>query len=159
MAVMDATGIGILAVMLSILFPIFLFLWGRWQKSKLTKAKQWPRTEATIQTGAIEVVAPTLGSVIRLPVFAFSYQVGGEYYSGRFALMPYTVQYDDSLVNRMIGRKLLICYDSAHPDRCLIPDDMIDGYKVKQKMGPHLLDYYPSDTGNGSLTRTGLNDE
>ena len=159
MAVMDATGIGILAVMLSIPFPIFLFLWGRWQKSKLTKAKQWPRTEATIQTGAIEVVAPTLGSVIRLPVFAFSYQVGGEYYSGRFALMPYTVQYDDSLVNRMIGRKLLICYDSAHPDRCLIPDDMIDGYKVEQKMGPHLLDYYPSDTGGGSLTRTGLNDE
>lgn len=159
MAVMDATGMGILAVMLSIPFPIFLFLWGRWQKSKLTKAKQWPKTEATIQTGAIEVVAPTLGSVIRLPVFAFSYQVGGEYYSGRFALMPYTVQYDDSLVNRMIGRKLLICYDSAHPDRCLIPDDMIDGYKVKQKMGPHLLDYYPSDTRNGSLTRPGLNDE
>lgn len=159
MAVMDATGMGILAVMLSIPFPIFLFLWGRWQKSKLTKAKQWPRTEATIQTGAIEVVAPHLGSAMRLPVFAFSCQVGGEYYSGRFALMPYTVQYDDSLVNRMIGRKLLICYDSAHPDRCLIPDDMIDGYKVEQKMGPHLLDYYPSDTGGGSLTRTGLNDE
>ena len=173
MAVMDATGMGILAVMLSIPFPIFLFLWGRWQKSKLTKAKQWPKTEATIQTGAIEVVAPDLGSAMRLPVFAFSYQVGGEYYSGRFALMPYTgeyysgrfalmpytVQYDDSLVNRMIGRKLLICYDSAHPERCLIPDDMIDGYKVKQKMGPHLLDYYPSDTRNGSLTRPGLNDE
>jgi len=99
MAVMDATGIGILAVMLSISFPIFLFLWGRWQKSKLTKAKQWPRTEATIQTGAIEVVAPDLGSAMRLPVFAFSYQVGGEYYSGRFALMPYTVQ-----IRRLAGQ-------------------------------------------------------
>jgi hypothetical protein len=33
---------------------------------------------------------------------------------------------------------------------------MIDGYKVEQKMGAHLVGYHPSDTGDGNLTTTGL---
>jgi len=43
-------------------------------------------TVATIQTGALEVVTSTRFNAVRLPAFAFSYQVRGEYYSGRFAL-------------------------------------------------------------------------
>jgi len=52
----------------------------------------------------------------------------------------------------MIGRKLIVCYDLAHPDRWLIPDEVIDGYKIEQKMGPHLVGYYPNDTGNDIVT-------
>ena len=151
---MDAIGIGILLMVLSI--PTLLLVWWRWRLAKIEKAKQWPTTEATIQTGALEVVASTEFNAIKLPAFAFSYQVRGEYYSGRFALMPYTVEYDESLINRMIGRKLVVCYDPAHPERWLIPDKMIDGYRVEQKMGPHLLDFYPRDKGDGSLT--GINE-
>jgi hypothetical protein len=142
---MDATGIGILVAVLSI--PILLLFWWRWQLAKVERAKQWPTTEATIQAGALEVVASTRFNEVRLPAFAFSYQVRGEYYSGRFALMPYTRSDDKSLIDRMIGRKLVVCYDPVHPDRWLIPDEMIDGYKVEQKMGPHLVGYYPRDTG------------
>ena len=145
----------ILAMVLSI--PMLLLVWWRWQLGKVAKAKQWPKTEATIQTGAIEVVASNRFNQVRLPAFAFSYQVRGGYYSGRFALMPYTVEYDESLIDRMIGRKLVLCYDPAHPDRWLIPDEMIDGYKVEQKMGPHLVGYYPSGTGPDNVT-TGLNE-
>jgi hypothetical protein len=58
----------------------------------------------------------------------------------------------------MVGRKLVVCYHPAHPDRWLIPNEMIDGYKVEQKMGAHLLQLYPSDAGDGSLTTTGINE-
>lgn len=151
---MDATGIGILLMVLSI--PALLLVWWRWRLAKVEKAKQWPTTEATIQTGALEVVASTEFNTIRLPAFAFSYRVQGEYYSGRFALMPYAVEYDESLINRMIGRKLVVRYDPAQPEQWLIPDKMMDGYRVEQKMGPHLLDLYPRDKGDGSPT--GLNE-
>jgi len=63
----------------------------------------------------------------------------------------------NQLIDRMIGRKLVLCYDPARPDRWLIPDEMIDGYKVEQKMGPHLVGYYPSETGHDNVT-TGLNE-
>src|SRR5947207_4975457 len=84
--VMGATGIGILAMLFSV--PAVLLVWWRWQVGTVRKAKRWPKTEATIQNviGAIEVVAQTKFNTLRLPVFAFSYQVQGEYYSGRFAL-------------------------------------------------------------------------
>jgi hypothetical protein len=153
---MDATGIGILAMVLSV--PVLLLVRWRWQLAKVKKSKQWPTTEATVQTGAIEVVAQTRFNTLRLPALAFSYQVRGEYYSGRFALVPFTVEYDESLIDRMIGRKLVVCYDPVHPDRWLIPDEMIDGYKVEQKLGPHLIGHYPSDTGDNSLTKTELNE-
>jgi hypothetical protein len=153
---MDATGIGILAMVLSV--PALLLVRWRWQLAKVDKAKQWPTTEATIQTGAIEVVAQTKFNTVRLPAFAFSYHVRDEYYSGRFALMPCTVEFDESLIDRMIGRKIMVCYDPAHPDRWLIPGEVIDGFKVEQKIGPHLVGYYPSDMGDNSLIKTGLNE-
>jgi hypothetical protein len=103
---MDAIGISVLGMVLSI--PIVLFVWWRWQRARVDKAKQWPSTEATIQTGAIEVVAQTRFNPVRLPAFAFSYHVRDEYYSGRFALLPYTVEYDESMIDRMVGRKILV---------------------------------------------------
>ena len=153
---MDSTGIGILLMVLTV--PVLWLVWWRWQVAKVEKAKQWPTTEATVQSGAVEVVASTRSSTVGLPAFAFSYQVGGEYYSGRFALMPYTVKYDESLIGRIIGRKLVVCYDPAHPDRWLIRDETMDGYKVEQKMGPHLVGLYLNDAGDGAILKTGLNE-
>lgn len=153
---MDAIGIGILSVVLCV--PLFWLIWWRWQRSKVEKTKQWPTTEATVQSGAIEVAAQTKFNTIRLPAFAFSYQVRGEYYSGRFALMPYAAEYDAFLIDRMIGRKFVVRYDPVRPDQSLILDETIDGYKVEQKMGPHVVGCYPSDTGDHSLIKTGLNE-
>ena len=79
---------------------------------------------------------------VELPTFGFSYGVAGQYYSGRFSLMPY----DDpreSLLVRMAGRKLLVHYDPEHPEIWFISDAIIEGCKVQQKMGPRLVALYP----------------
>ena len=138
---MDATGLGILALLFCL---VGLFIaWWRWQQIRVEKARQWPKTEATIESGELEVLASNRFESVRLPVFAFSYKVDGEYHSGRFALTPYSVSYDESIIVQMIGRKLTVCYNPADPEKWLIPDDAIEGYKVEQRMGPHLLGYYP----------------
>lgn len=140
---MDATGAGILIGLLCIIG--ILVAWWRWARFSLEKAKEWPQSEATIETGGLEVVFSSRYGQIRLPVFAFSYVVNGEYYSGRFALKPYTVEYDESIIARMIGRKLPVCYGPLRPDQWVIPDEMIEGYKVEQKTGPHLIGLYPRE--------------
>ena len=59
--------------------------------------------------------------------------------------MPYSVTYDESIFAQMIGRKLVVCYNPANPEKWLIPDDTIEGYKIEQRMGPHLISYHPRD--------------
>jgi hypothetical protein len=39
---------------------------------------------------------------------------------------------------RMIGRKLQVRYDPARPDVWFIPDALIGGCKIEQKLAPHL---------------------
>jgi hypothetical protein len=60
-----------------------------WRRTRAEEAKQWPTSEAIIESGAVEVVARTRYGKVELPVFAFSYRVGVGYYSGHFALLPY----------------------------------------------------------------------
>jgi hypothetical protein len=50
------------------------------------------------------------------------------------------------MINQMIGRKLLLRYDPDHPEVWFIPDELIDGYEIEQKIGSHIIhDYSPSD--------------
>ena len=50
------------------------------------------------------------------------------------------------MIAQMIGRKLLLRYDPCHPAAWFIPDGFIDGYKVEQKIGSHVIhDYSPND--------------
>jgi hypothetical protein len=80
------------------------------------KAAQWPLAEAMIESGQVEAVAGGGRSPkVSLPVFAFSYQVEGEYYSGRFALLPYITSIDELFVSRMIGRNLKVHHDPRQP--------------------------------------------
>ena len=116
-----------------------LIVWWIWQKLRLRKAADWPTTEATIESGAIEVVARNRYTTVELPVFSFSYSVGTEYFGGRFALLPYITDPGDSIIQRMIGRKLRVRYDPKHRDVWFIPDELIEGCKVEQKVGPHLF--------------------
>jgi hypothetical protein len=102
-------------------------------------------TEATIESGQKEVVASARYGKIELPVFGFSYKVQGEYYAGRFALMPYITDPGDSLISRMIRTKLQIHYDPAEPSTWFIPDELIEGCRVEQKFDPHLISYPPID--------------
>jgi hypothetical protein len=44
---------------------------------------------------------------------------------------------------RMVDRKLNVRYDPEQPANWFIPDDIIEGCKVEQKMSSHLIRYYP----------------
>jgi hypothetical protein len=87
---------------------------------------------------------------IILPVFAFSYQVAGEYYGGRFALLPYITDptvADQSLLEHMVGRRVQVNYDPARPEAWFVADELIEGCRVEQKFGRDLVNFAPSDLG------------
>lgn len=94
--------VGILGLLLAI--PGVCVGWWVWRLRGVKAAKTWPRTEATIESAAPEVVESNFqGMPVKL--FAFSYKVNGEYYSGRFALMPYISDPPgENLCPRMRGR-------------------------------------------------------
>lgn len=73
----------LLMVALSSGVAMIVVLWVRWQYRRIARAKHWPCTEATVETGALELFHVHDFGSIKLPVFAFSYQVGSEYHSGR----------------------------------------------------------------------------
>jgi hypothetical protein len=116
-----------------------------WQWHRLRGAKRWPQTEASVQSGAFEAVEKVGLVPIRLPVFNFSYQVSGQSYAGRFSLLPYSNDIGQAIIQMVVGRKLPVKYDPLHPEQWFIPVDLIEGYKVEQKIGPHLQHYYPND--------------
>jgi hypothetical protein len=116
------------------------------------EAAEWPTTEARVETGELESVHESGKAV--LPTFAFSYQAGGESYSGKFALLPKRAFFPtearhvfiESLIAGMIGRKMMIRCNPRQPEMWFIPDEMIDGCKVEQRIGFHMIrDYSPSD--------------
>jgi hypothetical protein len=116
-----------------------------WRRRRAQQAKQWPISEATIESGAVEVVASARNMKVELPVFAVSYRVGQDYYSGHFALLPYITDPGESLIGRMIGRKLQVRYDPKDAAVWFIPDDLIEGCKVEQKISRNLVNYPPPD--------------
>jgi hypothetical protein len=146
----DKALIGIVVVAagaISLAVATWIFSWYRGRKL-LEEAREWPTTKAIVQSGALEGTRES-GRVV-LPTFAFSYQVSGHYYGGRFCLIRKR-RYPgktpvESLIRQMIGRKILLRYDPNRPEAWFIPDETIDGCKVGQKIGSHLMhSYFPKD--------------
>ena len=139
---MDSTGVTILVGLVCLLaLPVGRLLW---QFRRVEDAKWWPCTEATIESGDEEAASTSGRGLLVVPVFAFSYRVNEEYYAGHFTLVPNT-EPGESLIKRLVDRKLRIQYDPQEPSSYFIPDSMIEGCEVKQKMDPHLIRIYPSD--------------
>ena len=109
----------------------FLSGWSLRQQWRVRNANTWPGTEATIEPSVHFSTRDQyrLNSVL---TFAFSYKVNGEYYGGRFSLLPYIAVLGDSLSEQMKGRKLQIRYDPRDPKVWFIPDKLIEGCKVQQ---------------------------
>jgi len=139
----DETGeliaLGVLAVV-AVVVAIATDWWRR-QRKRVEETEAWPQAEATIESGRLEATAQ---GRVNVPTFAFSYQTAGKYYSGRFGLMPHTTD-SDSIIDRMIGRKLQVRYDPSRPEVWFIPDKVIEGCKVEQRMGPHVTGFYPKN--------------
>jgi hypothetical protein len=137
---MDETGVQIILGILSlgVAAAIAIGWWWRKQQSRVESAKHWPVTEATIESGKLE--GATEGRIV-LPTFAFSYHVDGEYYSGRFSLIPQGGSED--IIQRLVGCKLQIHYDASAPRSWFIAEEQIEGCKVEQPIGPHTIALYP----------------
>ncbi|MFZ0922159.1 MAG: DUF3592 domain-containing protein [Candidatus Acidiferrales bacterium] len=121
--------------------------WRR-ESKLLQKTRDWPTTEATVESGALESTQES-GKEI-LPTFAINYQVAGEYYGGRFCLIPEKrfpgAEFIQTLMKGMIGRKLLVRYDPKRPQVWFLPDESIDGCKVGQRVGLHVVhSLYPKE--------------
>jgi len=140
---MDATGVGICLALVAIVAG--LIGWWIWQRKQVQATETWPATEATVESGGLEVVAASTRARVELPTFAFSYAVAGEYDSGRFSLMPSITDPPPNITSTLVGRKLPVRYNPAHPEIWYLPDELIEGCKVEQKMGPHLIGFYPQD--------------
>jgi len=121
-----------------------LACWRTWQRSRLERAEQWPETEGTIESADVEVVAHSRSRDIELPVCAFCYKVDGEYYSGRFSLMPGTdpTEYP---VRTLVDRKIPVRYDPQSPSKWFIPLKELDQCIIEQKIRPHFVRLYPKD--------------
>lgn len=140
---MDQTGVyislGLVSVVMVVVI-VFAWEWRRHRRS-VEDAGTWPITEATIESGALERTRDTRAV---LPTFAFSYQIAGEYFSGRFGLIPAGTD-SATLIDSMIGKKLQLRYNPRRPTAWFIADERIEGCKVEQKLGPHIVGLYPKD--------------
>jgi hypothetical protein len=84
-------------------------------KRRTRNVAEWPVTEATIQSGKMELVERVGHLRERVPSFGFSYSVQSEYYSGRFGLR---VEEDRgmTLVREWVGSKINVRFDPERPD-------------------------------------------
>jgi hypothetical protein len=119
------------ALYLSIPFMFLAVIAGAiwWQSMQVAKARSWPQAEATIQSGGMEEVGH-MRETVRLPCFAFSYVVNGEYYSGRFSLSGC----DDrsaTLIRELIDKKLTVRFDPKSPSNYQILEGMVEGCTVR----------------------------
>ncbi len=117
-------------VLLLVLLAVLAFLIGRvvWRKKRAETAKAWPTTEATVQSGE-EVIASTRGGDLTIFCFTFSYVVNGEYYSGRFELLPDSGS-SEAVISRMKDRKFQVHYDPAKPETYHFSDEQMEGCDI-----------------------------
>jgi len=144
---MDNALLGIVLVVVgAVSVAVVAWLVSQYKHRRLaTEEAQWIPVEATIESGALEGTHES-GRAI-LPTFAFSYKVSDQYYSGRFSLGANVSRaLAESIIGKMIGRKLLVRYDPERPEVWFIPDKFIEGYAVEQNLGSHVIhDYSPGD--------------
>ncbi len=118
------------------------------QRTLVREAREWPTAEATVQSGSLERTRDSgRGS---LPTFEFSYEVGDDRYSGRFVLLRNVLLPDpksaQAVIDQVVGRKLLVHFDPSRPEVWFLSDETVDGWKVQQKIGSHIVrDLSPRD--------------
>jgi hypothetical protein len=117
------------------LFMVVGVLISRWEGNRIQKViQQWPTTEASIEGGTFSKV-PHGGEwePMKAPILHFSYHVGGEYFSGRVALMEFFDDEDAAITQLMLRQKLEIHYDPQDSTRWFIDDDKVAGCRFRQE--------------------------
>jgi hypothetical protein len=105
---------------------------------EIADTADWLETEGTIQNAAIE----RLDRYTSYPGFAFSYSIGGGYYSGKFFLKAGQKQ-SEELIRTLLGHKFPVQYDPSDPSAWYIAEATVSGYEILQKLSTE----YPPDAG------------
>ncbi len=127
---MDGTSLVILIIGFSVAAVFAAF--SLWISKRVREARNWPIVEATIQSAEIDRIGNRLNAV-DLPCFTFSYVVGKQQLSGRFALRA-TGDRADILIRTMVDKRMTIHYDPKRPQHWYIPVETIGGCEVEQKL-------------------------
>ena len=112
-----------------------IVLWNHRNDKRVEEAANWPTTEATIQqTEFQEFGGNSRNDVVHsYPCFVFTYIVKGEYYSGSFGLAV-EGEPADRLIHEWADKKVTVNYRPAKPSEYYIPDELMEGYEVLQKL-------------------------
>ena len=105
---------------------------------EIADTADWLETGATIRSAAFE----RLDKYTSYPGFAFSYSVGGGYFSGKFFLKADQEQ-SEELIGTLLGHKFPVQYDPSDPSAWYIAEATISDYEIIQKLRPE----YPPDAG------------
>jgi hypothetical protein len=122
----------VLALIAAVVALLALLFYGLNRSAKREEAeKLWPHTEATIQEAGLERVGRGRDSY-EAQCFAFSYVVGGEYYSGRFSLAGAMSDAANVPFRSLIDTKIAVAYDPKCPSDWDIPGGMFRGSAVNR---------------------------
>jgi hypothetical protein len=97
-------------------------------------SKNWPTTEAKIDSGVVGFRGPLSGlpRILYRVHFTYSYCVGGLKHSGRFFLLANSKNSGEELLRNLVGRNLLAKYDDRKPGVALLIDQELVGKRVMQ---------------------------
>jgi hypothetical protein len=128
--------LGIVAVGIGLVVGVGMY------ESRMDKAvantADWLETKATIQ----DTVFERLDRYTWYSSYAFSYSVGGEYFSGRFFLKANREQ-SEQLVKTLLHQEFQVQYDPNNPSAWYMAQATMAGYEILQKLSPG----YPPETG------------
>ncbi len=95
-------------------------------------AESWPMVTATIETGMETDWLPYYRwyDPRFLCLFPYSYCVTGCCYAGKLALRAENDADGQELQSRLVGRKIAVRYDPAHPEVSIPSESNIDGHPV-----------------------------
>jgi hypothetical protein len=110
-------------------------IWSYRNARLLEEAADWPTTEATIQQTELQEFNATSKSdvVHSYPCLMFTYIVNGEYYSGTFGLAV-EGEKADRMIEEWANKKLTVSYRPAKTSEYYVPDELMEGYEVLQKL-------------------------
>ena len=101
---------------------------------RVDRTKAWPSVEATVESGRLEMVHHVSFHDVPMPVFELSYVVDEKPYRDRFGLSM-VKEPPESLIGKMIGRRIMVQYDPQNPASCFIPSETMEGCRIEQRIG------------------------
>ena len=103
-----------------------LVIWLIWRGVSREDNESWPVVEGTIQSVGTVVVSAGRDSY-SVEVAIYSYNVKGEYYSGRLKISP-SLSSDDRAPRVLIHQKIQVRYDPKKPEDHAVDPQEVEGF-------------------------------